>query len=129
MSRHLSPQSSLDTLKREAKRWLKAIRAGDPQARGRFARAISNDLPNPTLRDVQHALARELGCTGWPALKAALATRDAPPDTAEHSAVVGALLEAAARGDARAVSAVLDAHPDIVSERGELAGHTGRRSA
>jgi len=34
--------STLDNLKKEAKRWLKALRAGDVTARGRYARAYPN---------------------------------------------------------------------------------------
>ena len=36
MSRTLTPDSSLETLKKEAKRWLKALRAGDAEARRRL---------------------------------------------------------------------------------------------
>ena len=40
MSRPLTSASSLDNLKNEAKRWLKALRATDPEARARLERAI-----------------------------------------------------------------------------------------
>ena len=40
MSRHLTPRSSLDNLRREAKRWLAALRSGDPDAIARFRRAL-----------------------------------------------------------------------------------------
>jgi hypothetical protein len=67
MPRKLTPGSSLENMKKEAKRWLKALRAHDPQARARFARvALVPDEPG--LRDVQHALAREYGFDGWTAL-------------------------------------------------------------
>ncbi len=32
MPKRLTPQSTLDSLKRDAKRWLKAVREGDTQA-------------------------------------------------------------------------------------------------
>lgn len=57
--------SPLDTLKKEAKRWLKALRAGVAAARARLERAVPNAPRLPTLRDVQHALARERGFRGW----------------------------------------------------------------
>jgi hypothetical protein len=40
MPRQITPASSLDTLRKEAKRWLKAIRANDADARARLARAV-----------------------------------------------------------------------------------------
>ena len=128
MSRKLTPQSSLENLKREAKRWLKAIQSGDDAARARFAKALPNHSAPPTLRDVQHALAVEHGVAGWTDLKDALKRRPAREASARDDAVQE-LLSAADRGDVERVSAVLDAHPDIVNERAVLPGHTGRRSA
>ena len=61
--------SKLDNLRTEAKRWLKALRANDPEARARFEREHPNPPAEPGLRDVQHALARERGASGWAALK------------------------------------------------------------
>src|SRR6185312_17152410 len=61
MPRRITPTSSLETLKREAKDWLAALRASDAAARARLSRALSDPPPRPTLRDVQLALARELG--------------------------------------------------------------------
>ena len=57
MTRRITPQTTLENLKKEAKRWLKALRANDPEARERFA----NGPAHPVLRDVQHALALEYG--------------------------------------------------------------------
>ncbi|MFY9610066.1 MAG: ankyrin repeat domain-containing protein [Blastocatellia bacterium] len=59
--RQLSPKSSLDNLKKEAKRWLKTLRANDEQARARFSRAYLGAPAEPKLREVQHALALEHG--------------------------------------------------------------------
>lgn len=69
MSRSITPATTLDNLKQEAKRWLKALRTGDTDARARFRRALPEAPAEPTLRDVQHALAREYGLTGWTDLK------------------------------------------------------------
>jgi ankyrin repeat protein len=73
MSRRLTFASSLDNLKKEAKRWLKALRSGDAEAHARLRRAFPDVPPEPGLRDVQHALAREHGLAGWTALKDHLA--------------------------------------------------------
>ena len=72
MSRALTPAITLDSLKKEAKRWLKALRAQDQPARARLQRAFPNAPAEPGLRDVQHALALEHGLAGWTALKKAL---------------------------------------------------------
>ena len=77
MTRRITPQTTLDNLKKEAKRWLKELRASEADARARFVRAYPNAPQNPGLRDVQHAIAREFELTGWPALKQALENRPA----------------------------------------------------
>ncbi len=69
MPRRLTPRSTLDNLKKEAKRWLKAMRANVDDARARLQRALPNAPLLPTLRDVQHALAIEHGFSGWSELK------------------------------------------------------------
>ena len=125
MSRELTPRSSLENLRREAKRWLRALRENDLDARARLARSHPQPPDEPTLRDVQLALARELGFPGWADLKAAVSRRP----TGERSDDLEALLAAADRGDAQAVAAALDAHPELLDERGVLAGHTGLRTA
>lgn len=67
--RRLTPKSNLDNLKKEAKRWLKELRANNEEARARFSRVYPNAPAEPKLRHVQHALAREHGLEGWNALK------------------------------------------------------------
>jgi ankyrin repeat protein len=69
----------LESLKKEAKRWLKALRADDRDAHARFARVHPNAAAAPTLRDVQFALARERGFAGWTELKAAAETTPRDP--------------------------------------------------
>ncbi len=69
MSRRIAPTDSLESLKREAKRWLKALREDVEDARDRFAKALPDATDSPTLRTIQHALAREFGFSGWTALK------------------------------------------------------------
>ena len=72
MSRRLSARSNLDTLRREAKRWLKALEAGDASARRRLFAVTPTAPGEPGLRDVQFALAREYGFPGWAPLTQAL---------------------------------------------------------
>src|SRR5262245_1273172 len=64
----------LESLKKEAKLWLKALRANDAAAVMRFARVHPHPPATPALRDVQLALARERGFAGWSDLKAAANT-------------------------------------------------------
>jgi hypothetical protein len=75
MPRQITPATSLDNLRKEAKRWLKALRSGDADARARLERAYPDAPVAPVLRDVQHALSCEYRCENWTALKAALAAQ------------------------------------------------------
>ncbi|MGH7633646.1 MAG: ankyrin repeat domain-containing protein, partial [Gemmatimonadaceae bacterium] len=129
MTRKLTPRSSLETLKREAKRWLAALRRNDPDARARLARAHPTAPANPGLRDVQLALAREYGFPGWTALRSELARRHDSARLSDHVTPLQELLMAALRGDAGRVREALKGRAGIVSERGELPGHFGKRSA
>lgn len=83
MPRQITPATSLDNLRKDAKQWLKALRANNPGARVRFERASPAAPAQPVLRDVQHALALEHGHESWIALKQALekppAESAAPP--------------------------------------------------
>jgi ankyrin repeat protein len=115
--------STLDNLRKNAKRWLTALRDGDAVARARLVRAYPGAPDPPTLRDVQHALARERGHASWVALTKAIADR-----TTSETPLV-ALLDAAGKGDAAKVAAILDEHPDLVNQRGTLPGNTGLRTA
>ncbi len=115
--------AAVDHLRKSAKRWLKALRTGDPEALARLKRACPGAPAAPTLRDVQHALARESGYESWIAMaraKAAAAAEAADP--------LATLLTAAWRGDAARVAATLDAHPDLVNARGGLPGIVGDRA-
>ena len=125
MSRKLTSQSSLENLKREAKRWLKALRDNDPAARTRLRRAIPFPPAAPTLRDVQFALAREYGSVGWRDLVARVQS-GSPNELDGRAAALATLLGAAARGDEGAIGAVLDVHPEVVNERGLLPGSSLR---
>jgi ankyrin repeat protein len=91
MPREFTSRTTLEHLKREARRWLTALHGNDREARARLERADPDAPGAPTLRDVQRALAREYGFPGWKALRERLAAR--PPD--EHAvpdAAPGALV-------------------------------------
>ena len=70
--RSLTPQSSLESLKKEAKAWLRALRAGDPAACARLRAVLPESPADPGLRHVQLALAREHGLPGWADLRQVL---------------------------------------------------------
>jgi hypothetical protein len=96
---------TLDSLKKEAKRWLAALRVNDPDARARLERAISEIPGVPTLRHIQLALAREHGFSGWAALKKSLESRaEAGGEALErYNAMVDALLDAYRSGTPEAM--------------------------
>lgn len=85
MPRKITSATSLENLKKEAKRWLKALGTNDQEARTRFNQTYTNGPATPGLRDVQHALAREYGYESWIALKQALETRSAREGHVEAS--------------------------------------------
>jgi hypothetical protein len=109
MSQDAAPHRSLESLKKEAKRWLAAIRAGDADARARFADARPGVAGEPGLRDVQVALAREHGFDGWTDLKAAAAEPEPAPAAAgaealaRYETMAEALLEAYRTGTPEAM--------------------------
>ena len=103
------PRRSLDSLKKEAKRWLDALRAGAADARARLARALPEIPGTPTLRHVQHALAREHGFSGWKDLKEALEQalasdrQSAARALAQYESMAEALLDAYRTGTPEAM--------------------------
>jgi len=127
MAADLPSATSLDRLRKHAKQWLKALRAGDAEARARFNRAHPRPTADPVLRDVQHALACEMGFSSWTQLKAALLQR--AHTRASEPSPLTSLLDAASRGDLEGLRQMLDAHPELIDQRGELPGHTGKRTA
>jgi ankyrin repeat protein len=126
MSRTLTPDSSLETLKKEAKRWLKTLRAGDAEARRRLVAATPAASASPSLRDVQLALAREHGLSGWVALRTALDDLTmARRSTAERVDIV---LRSAWGGDPAAAVRILARWPEIAKHDLSIAAATGNRA-
>jgi hypothetical protein len=98
----------MDNLRKEAKRWLKAMRAHDPDARARFERAHPHAPADPVLRHVQHALAREHGYDSWITMKQALETTAAKSESSltreEYERIAGDYVRAFDAQDADALS-------------------------
>jgi hypothetical protein len=95
VSDELSSTTTLEYLRKQAKRWLKSLRADDREAWVRFKRAWPDAPAAPSLRDVQHALARERGMPGWAQLTSAVAQQPIPiaTDAGDTGAVVARFLE------------------------------------
>ncbi|AZO81085.1 MULTISPECIES: ankyrin repeat domain-containing protein [unclassified Bosea (in: a-proteobacteria)] len=93
-TRELTSRSTLETIRRQAKRWLKEIEAGDGEAIARFRKLIPNHAGAAKLREVQYALARDYGLANWAALKQELAAREAA--ARGHAALVALFLEKSA---------------------------------
>ena len=121
MSPTLTPDSTLESLKKQAKRWLKAIRAGDEAAKQRLFAAIGLAPAAASLRHVQLALAREYGLPGWTALRQAL--EDTRRSHAERVEIV--LRSVMWQGDWVSASRILARWPDIRAENLYTAVATG----
>jgi ankyrin repeat protein len=67
----LAVDATLDSLKKQAKSFLKAVEAGDASARSRVAPYFA-DFASVGLQDIQLVLAREFGFSSWTKLKAHL---------------------------------------------------------
>lgn len=132
-TRELTSRSTLETIRRQAKRWLKEIEAGDSEAIARFRKLMPGHAGVPKLREVQHAVARDYGLSNWAILKQELATREAA--ARGHAALVALFLEKSALrygvrpgtqtwGDYEAdrpargalAQRLLERHPEIVSD-------------
>jgi uncharacterized protein len=111
MTRVLSPRTTVDLLKQEARRWLSALRAGDTDARQRLVVAWPTAPEAPVLRDVQHALAREYDHTDWKTLCAAV--EDLALDRQRHEERVRLVLEHGWSGDAALARRLVQRAPVI----------------
>lgn len=112
MRRTVAPNTSIDTLRKDAKRWLKAVRAGDAAACARLGDVWPKAPTAPALRDMQHAIALEFGMTGWITLKQAIADRDlaarSPDDLAAE--LLRGLWDS---GDRAAAARIALRHPEL----------------
>jgi ankyrin repeat protein len=91
-------RSPFESLRKQAKAWLKVLCEGDPGAASEALARLEQVLPRhadpPVLREVQQALAREQGFATWAALKEHHAIAgSAGFQTADASTLVDAFLE------------------------------------
>ena len=115
----------LETLRKEAKFWLKQVRDNHSGFTKRLRLAYPAAPADPALRDIQHALAREHGHESWQALAAALGDQPPPPPVKPGDPVSSFLGVACwdhivhGRGDYAAAAStamrLLEKHPDIAS--------------
>lgn len=112
--RSLSMKSTPDVLKQDAKRWLAALRSGDDAARQRLTAAWSAAPKDPSLRDVQHAIAREYGFVDWKAMLAAL--DDLALDRQSHTERVDSVLRHGWDGDRVLAQRLVQRYPEIVRD-------------
>ncbi len=110
----ITKKTSIETLRKDAKRWLKALRANDATARARLAEASPNAPAEPGLRDVQHAVAREYGQDNWIALKAAI--DDLAVAREGHQARVERLLRHGWDGNPDQARRLLARYPELATD-------------
>ena len=117
-----TPAETLERLRKEAKRRLKEIRSGDERAVRWYRDTVPNARDEPTLRDMQLAVARSLDFPGWAALTLALETP--PPEPKSKAGIVSRFLDNACpdhhvrgRQDHRRAEStamrLLEQHPEI----------------
>jgi uncharacterized protein len=114
MTRQTRPHSNLESLKKEAKRWLKALRAADPDALARLRTALPEHDENITLRTVQWALAREHGVAGWTVLVDSIAARERKLREL-HEIADEMLRHAIFKGDHAVAARLFERHPEVAT--------------
>ncbi len=112
--RTLAPTANPESLRKEAKAWLRALRAGDFAARERLAAILPDAPADPGLRHVQLALAREFGLPGWTALQEALAALALERRTTADLAAE--MLRSAWGGDLSAGRRIFARRPEVARE-------------
>ncbi len=116
----------VDALRQEAEFWLQQVRGKHSGFTKRLRLAYPAAPATPTLRDIQHALARERGYDNWKAL-VTVTGEQPPPAEPQGGDPVSNFLGFACwdhlthgRGDYAALAAaamrLLDKHPEIASE-------------
>lgn len=124
MQKPLPLHPNLEQLKKQAKLILRGQRAADPhvlrqiQEHHPLWRKSSEEALRAarfTLSDAQLVVANQYGFATWAALKARVLSKAAAPgsDVSVHT-----FLKAAYRGDVAALTAFLDAHPELINEQG-----------
>jgi ankyrin repeat protein len=113
MTRSIGPRCSLESLKKEAKHWLKSLESGDSAALARFRGALPDYGEDKiTLRAVQRALAREHGLPGWRALLDALEPHQRAIREAADEMLRCAIFK---RADLAVAARLLEQHPEVAT--------------
>jgi ankyrin repeat protein len=124
MSRQLPPRPNLEQLRKQAKSLLKRQQVKDSEALTRIREShprwknLSEDqiAASPfTLANAQLVIASEYAFPSWTRLHSHVKTLEAASTTAEATA---SLRDAAGKGDVARLNALLDAHPELIDERG-----------
>ena len=124
MPRQLPPSPSLEQLRKQAKSLLKRHRAADSEAltrirenhpRWRSLREEQAAAAPFALADAQLVIASEYGFPSWSRLQSHVRTLEDATSTAE---AIASLRDAAGKGDLARLNALLDAHPNLIDERG-----------
>jgi hypothetical protein len=126
MSKQLPPSPSLEQLKKQAKSLLKRLQAAGSEALTRIReshprwRNLSQKQEPAAastfaLADAQLVIAREYGFASWSSLQSYVKTLEAASSTAD---ALASLRDAAGKGDLARLNALLDAHPELIDERG-----------
>src|SRR5215471_7098895 len=109
MSTSLPERPDLDQLRRQAKELRDAARRGDIDAVERFERHYRAELRGVvTLASAQLVVARELGYSNWPQLKAAVETHATTPER-----VAELFVAASIEGRVREAASILETAPDV----------------
>jgi ankyrin repeat protein len=123
MPASLPDRPNLGQLRRQAKELRDAARRGEPGALDRVTR-IYRAAPQGgvTLAAAQLVIARELGFTSWPRLKAAVESNSATPGQ-----LVEAFVAASVERRLREAATILEAHPSIAAQSMYAAAVLGDR--
>jgi ankyrin repeat protein len=112
MSASLPDRPNLGQLRRQAKELRDAARRGEPGALDRVTRIYRAAPPGGVnLAAAQLVIARELGFTSWPRLKAAVASRATSPGQ-----LAEAFVAASVERRPREAATILGAHPGIAAQ-------------
>ena len=131
-TRSLASTATLDSLKKQAKAFLKAVQSGDASARSRVVPYFP-DIAGVGLQDIQLVLAREFGFSSWTKLKAHLESGDrqhVPRDQLANqflSLATISYFSSIAADPARFEEAMelLEANPEIAGENIHIAAVLG----
>jgi ankyrin repeat protein len=124
MARQLPPNPSLEQLKKQAKSLLKGQQAADSEAltrirenHPRWKKLSEKQVPAApfALADAQLVIANEYGFASWSKLQSHVKTLEAASSAAK---ALASLREAAGKGDLARLNVLLDAHPELIDERG-----------